>query len=237
MMTARLRRLCAPGLALTLALTAAQPVLAANTTVAALAGAPAGKPIPESERMSRYLVHAVLADAESYKPFYDMLVTMTEAEIRKDGIKQGGYGSMAYARFSGWTRLFGDAAWEEFLEDRPLFEDILSRYMAQRFTLGELRAATALCEEGFLSELRPALVANMSNLDSDLVLSPKARKALDKFNKSSDGRSFIAKLRGIAKDESFQPVSLELIAVWVPGAARRWGEKTQAAEAARRAAS
>ncbi len=222
------------------ALTAMAGLLVAAPALAAPApapSAPATAPVSESELLGRRLAHGFLQDMGELKPMLDLVMAMGESEMKKQASAKGGVGEKAYARFGVWFKLAGDAAWEEFEHDRPAFEVIIGRFMAKRFTETELRAAVELFDGPYGKEIRTSMMGSIASHNAGApTLTPAAGKAMSRFANSEAGSSFLAKMKDLDKDPAFEDAAFDAVAEWMPGVMRRWGEKAEAAEEARKAA-
>jgi hypothetical protein len=219
------------------------PVELPQTPVAVVPAAPPApipvidNPTPEAVELSHHLVGLVLDQISRSKSVFDAGVATVEGKMKEQADKNpGGTAALAYQRFAGWPRMFADAAWEELDQDKPVLSDILGGYIAHHFTEAELRRTVALLEGPVGQEAPAAIVASVGKKGSSLAFSPQAQRALDDYKASPEGKSVKAKLASLAHDKSFEPVAFDVIAAWFPGTARRWGEKAEAAEKARRAA-
>ena len=236
MIRLQVRRGCAAAMAFAMLLSAVPAAQAATTPPPApTTAAPA--PLTQNQLLGRQVVHAVLADMEGYRPLFDIGLVAMNGEMRKAATKAGGFSKMAYDRLGDWAPMAAESAWDEFLADRPKFEAIVGDYLATKLTTPELQALADLLTPDFIREMRAAMLASMADESKDkkdeLVLSPAVRAKLDAFKASREGKSVIKKADGFSKDKAFQAVGLELVAAWLPGTLRRFGERAEAAEAAR----
>jgi len=213
----------------------AQPA-AAPAPMGAMPMSPAPMADSEQARLARHIVRASFTNLHEMRPLLEFGMDKAEAAMKAGVAKTGAPGQIAYDRLGYWFRLFGDASWDELESDGPKFERILVPYMAKHFTVEELRAMADLLDDPAYGEIRAYMMAKAIQTDPNAKMSRPAQLALRRFNQSAGGMSLMAKAKDLPKDPDFEPVGLDLLAAWLPGAARRWGEKAEAAEAARAAA-
>jgi hypothetical protein len=261
------RRLGAPALALAAALSAAAPALAASvdvpppppvtappavTATATMSLSPATS--PEAERLGRHIVHSVLMHADAFKSLGPVVKAAMDQQMNLQAQKGGDFTKLIYERYRPWMTNFGQASWDEFLADRPMFEKIVGHWMAVKYTAEELQAVADLCDSVAADEFYGQMTAAMADIASKksepkFEFSPAAKAAIKKFKSSPGGRAFVerskeigealAKTSGKDLDKYFQrdpettTMIFDLMDAWIPGVARRWGEKTGADENAR----
>lgn len=195
---------------------AASLVLASPAWSQSVAAAPAVAAETEEARLGIEVIHIVF-EAIGFES------TML-AEFTKE--MKGSFGEVKGR--PEWEQLFRDAAAEEFAHDRTDIERLVGRKMAAGFTLAELRAGAA-----FLRTPGVAAALFDKSRPKDAPMPPDLKKASDRLEKSADGRSFVLKL---GRTEVFDASEDEVMAMLLPGLLRRFGEKAEAAEAARAAA-
>lgn len=125
-----------------------------------------------------------------------------------------------------WNGYLVEAMQEEVRHDLPLFESMFGRALAKDMTVEELRAGAALLSD-------PALQAMIKSA-AEGGPEPTARpsRETERLAGTSAGRSFLAKLTKI--EERLEPLQDEFAVELVPGAFRRFADKAEAGEAARR---
>lgn len=190
---------------------AAQPAAAAAP--AARPAATVATPIPQSS-MGDQLAGLIL----DYIPF--------EAEVMK-GIKQEGNSMVANGGRREWIQMIGDAAVEEFAHDRPVIIGIFGQAFDDHFTLEELRTGLVLFKDPAMQEYIKAGVEGRE----PAKLTPT--RATEKAANSAAGRSFLEKLDKL--DTLLEGVQDDIIGELLPGMFRRFADKAEAFEAARKA--
>lgn len=129
-----------------------------------------------------------------------------------------------------WAPLMEEAAREEMSAIKPLVLQIMGNGMARYFSEAELEFGIAFYRS---SAGRKIMAASRANAKASLTAAEE--RELDRLYRSPAGRSFFAK--GDTIEQAFESVETEFVRTLLPGLMRRFGEKAEAFEAARRAAS
>ena len=125
-----------------------------------------------------------------------------------------------------WNRYLVEAMQEEVRHDLPLFETMFGRALAKDMTVEELRAgATLLADPALQAMIKQAAEGGPEPAD-------RPSRETERLAATSAGRSFLTKLTRI--EERLEPLQDEFAVELVPGAFRRFADKAEAGEAARR---
>ena len=127
-----------------------------------------------------------------------------------------------------WSGFLIQAMQEEVRHDLPTFERMFGRALARDMSVDELRAGAQLLAD-------PALQAAIRAAAQDGA-EPTVRPSRDteRIAATRAGRAFLGKLEKI--EERLAPLQDEFAAELIPGAFRRFADKAEAGEAARKAA-
>ncbi|HWE44798.1 MAG TPA: hypothetical protein VG407_02130 [Caulobacteraceae bacterium] len=235
-------RLAAPVVALAATLTFAGAAQADLPKAPPAAQAEA--PLSDAELLGRHIVGQALAHVDDIKPYTTMLMAVAQAKMKAEAEKRGGTYLMAYERFSPWMQFFTDACFDEFDNDRPKFERIVGGWLAKKYTVEQLQAVSDLLDSPAGSEFYTQLMAQAPNMMAkkstpDFKWSPAAQAAINRFEASHGGKGFLERSKGMKdldKDPDTLNMLMDVVAAYMPGLAKSWGEKAEAAEDARQAA-
>lgn len=135
-----------------------------------------------------------------------------------------------FAKFRpNWPRFMAEAAAEEVAQKLPQIEGLMGRVMASYFTVEEMRAGVAiLSDPGMVGFIQKAMADDSFKLDTR-ALTPATRKAMS----SAAGQRFSDKFSRI--DEPLESIDGEVAVLIIPGFMRRFADKVDAEEAARKA--
>ena len=125
-----------------------------------------------------------------------------------------------------WGGYMVEAMKEEVQHDLPAFEALLGDSFARALTVEELRAGAALLTD---PSMQAAIRAYADGGEPTVLPSPEA----ERLARSRAGRAFLRKLENI--DEIVDPLEDEFVAELLPGAFRRFADKVEAGEKARKA--
>jgi|GEM_PF-6147386 len=126
-----------------------------------------------------------------------------------------------------WTGMLKDAMIEEVEHDMPAIQAIFSRGFAEGYTVEELRAgAVMLRDPAVLAAFKAG--AEGKTAPRTLRIGKDAQRAVD----SKAGKSFFAKSDQI--EVVFKNSEADLLGEIIPGTFRRFADKAEAAEVARR---
>jgi len=190
-----------------------QTVFAAAVGLTLLLGAPAQAQTGEAEvlgvRVARTIFQAISFDKLIAKELGGTTDAFGDIKSRPE-----------------WNGYLVEAMQEEVRHDLPLFETMFGRVLAKDMTVEELRAGAALLAD-------PALQA-MIKQAAEGGPEPAGRpsRETERLATTGPGRSFLAKLTKI--EERLEPLQDEFAVELVPGAFRRFADKAEAGEAARR---
>lgn len=172
---------------------------------------------PDAVRVSQEMSHALLKAIP-----WDKLLDSQAGEFGKtfsDGMGR-----------PEWTGYMLTAAREEFQAKNSMIEQSFASYLASQFSDEELISI----EPMFLGEAgdyMSSIVANTATKKSVSPPSPAVMKTMQKLEKSGAARRFSEKFANLNYQKYFESEFIQLI---VPGMFRRFGEKAEAAEIARR---
>lgn len=126
-----------------------------------------------------------------------------------------------------WGGYLLDAMAEEVEHDLPAFAVLLGGVLAKQLTPDELKVGVQILSD-------PTMQAAMRTASSGVEPAEQPSRELEQLASSRSGRSFLKKLEGM---ETFiEPLQDEFVAELLPGAFRRFADKVDAAEQARKAA-
>ena len=128
-----------------------------------------------------------------------------------------------------WPKLLMDSLNEEVQADQPVFEKMFGKIMTSTFTLEELQAGVIVMHD---PKLRAMLIARMHNEAAPAQSGEPCGRDCMRIMSTPTGQSFMRKFGDIGNVLD-KPVQREFAAVLMPGLFKRFGEKAQAAEAAR----
>lgn len=177
---------------------------------------PAMSPRPEALALGRQLAH-------------DILKRLDMASLVAKGMGQSDLATSAKYR-PEWPELFRQALVEEVQASGPVLEDIIGAHFAAGFTQAELKAGVGAFE-GPGSEEIGALIAAGAAGQPLPTLSQKTQRALAAVVATPDGHSFFDKFAHV--DQMLKTADDEIVVRLLPGVFIRFGQKAQAAEAAR----
>lgn len=124
-----------------------------------------------------------------------------------------------------WGRLMVDAMREEVEHDLPAFERLFGDSLAGSLSVDELKAGVALMSE---PSMRAALMAYSAGGEP----TAKPSREAERLASSRAGRAFLKKLETL--DTLMKPLEDEMLAELMPGAFRRFADKVEAGEIARK---
>ena len=130
-----------------------------------------------------------------------------------------------------WPGIMKTVMLEELAGAKPVFEEVIAERFAAGFTVGELRAGVRLFEGPAGRDLGAVVAASAEGRPVP-PLSAAGRQGLGALSASADGRGFIQKFGHM--DDLMRPAGAEFAARVIPNIFIRFGQKAQAAEAARR---
>lgn len=125
-----------------------------------------------------------------------------------------------------WSRYLVEALQEEVREDLPLFERMFGQALARDMTLEELRAGAALLSDPGLQ----AMIRAGASGGPEPAVRPSAET--ERIAGTHAGRAFLAKMERL--EEQLGPLEDEFAVELIPGAFRRFADKAEAGEVARR---
>lgn len=125
-----------------------------------------------------------------------------------------------------WPGLLTDALVEEFDHDRPVLVGLFAKLMVQNFTAEELRQGVIMMRD---PEAQRVFAAGAAQ--TDIEGEPVFGKDFERAASTSAGASFMTKLGKL--DTMMGDIENDFIVELLPGMLRRFGEKAEAAEAAR----
>lgn len=128
-----------------------------------------------------------------------------------------------------WPSLLTEAAAEEFDHDRPTLIGLFANVLVENFTGEELRQGLIMMRD---PEAQRVFAAAASGQDVN-SLDPKFGKDFIRAAKTPAGARFMKKLGDL--EPMMSTAEKEFIVELLPGMLRRFGEKAEAAEAARKA--
>jgi hypothetical protein len=129
-----------------------------------------------------------------------------------------------------WDPIFKQAMTEELDHDMPVIESMLGATLGKTFSDDEMKAGLKIVADPGLKAIYAAAQAGGSEPQGVAI-----SKETDALMNTPAGASFVKKLQGI--DTVLAPVQIEVMATVMPGVLRRFGEKADAAEIAKRSAS
>jgi hypothetical protein len=158
--------------------------------------------------------------------------------VSTDAMVQSASGSLGFLardfpQRPEWKGFFLDALVQEFDADRPLIEEILGDGIAKTMTAEELRAGVVMFRGAAGDEVSQMIGANLRH-ETPPPPTKDLAAAYRKLASDPAGRSFAQKL-GQA-DKLMKELTPDVVVALLPGIMRRFGERAEAAERARRAA-
>lgn len=129
----------------------------------------------------------------------------------------------------GWSKLFAEAMSEEFEHDSDKLVHVFGVAFGKAFTDAELKVGIESFKDPAIREI---FKAGAEGREADKNLQPTSKTM--KLISSPAGKSFFEKLSSLEK--VMGDVESDLVAEILPGAFRRFADKADAAEAARRPA-
>lgn len=129
-----------------------------------------------------------------------------------------------------WDPIFKQAMTEELDHDMPVIDSMLGSALGKTFSDDEMKAGLKIVADPGLKAIYAAAQAGGAEPQGVSV-----SKETDALMDTPAGASFVKKLQGI--DTVLAPVQIEVMATVMPGVLRRFGEKADAAEIAKRQAS
>ncbi|ODT85246.1 hypothetical protein [Phenylobacterium sp. SCN 70-31] len=127
-----------------------------------------------------------------------------------------------------WTGYLIDALREEIAHDLPVFEGRFGRTLAKEFSLAELRVGLVILSDPMMQ------AAMRAGSESDGAAEPQGQpsREIRRALARPEGVAFMNKLERL--DRYLEPLQDDLAAELLPGALRRFADKVDAGEAARR---
>jgi hypothetical protein len=132
-----------------------------------------------------------------------------------------------------WAGMMREACIEEFRVQQPTLERLMGEHMARMFTAEEIRAGAELFAGPAGDEFRAAIDAAAQKKPPP-PMSKAAQAAIQKILARPEGRGFFDKLSRF--DQITDGVEEDFMAAYLPAVLIRFGQKAQAAEAARKSA-
>ncbi len=130
-----------------------------------------------------------------------------------------------------WSTYMADAAKEEFNADLPQFAALMGHEIAKQMTIAELRAGIELFR-GPAGDSMARVMAASARKEPGVSPSPELEGAYRHVLAQPDGKTFLSKMSQM--ERLLEPVTSDAIVILVPGMMRRFGEKAEAGERARR---
>jgi hypothetical protein len=182
----------------------------------ATAPAPAAAPTSEAERLGAQLA-GVLLDAIDLKG------------ALRQGMSRGAEGFAMFKSRPEWRTMLLEAMAEEFAAKRTQIAAVIGRSLARKLSEGELRAGVALLTSPGVADY----IAEAARKGGEAGEPPAAvQRAMQRTVRTAEGRDFLQKFS--RADEMLTPEDQEAAAIIVvPGAFQRFGQRAEAAEAAR----
>jgi hypothetical protein len=181
---------------------------------------PAWAQSEEGRQLSREIAHKVLSAVPA-----DTLVQGASGGL--------GFLSRDFPQRPEWKGFFVDALTEEFDADRPVIEDILGDVVAKAVTVEELRAGVVMFR-GAAGDNIAAIISATVRHEKPPAPGRELEDAYRKLAADPAGRGFTDKLEHV--DKLIQSATSDVVLALLPGVMRRFGEKAEVAERARRAA-
>ncbi|MDZ4376154.1 MAG: hypothetical protein U1C74_32635 [Phenylobacterium sp.] len=182
-----------------------------------LAAPPASAQSPQSEavgtELARTIFHAISFEA---------IITK---EMNAEGNPFGDVTSRPE-----WSGYLADAMREEIAHDLPHLEALFGRALARDMTLAELQIGVVILSDPTMQAMMRAGAEGDTEAEPEGEPSPEMRRALS----SREGASFLNKLERL--DDILEPLQDEFVVAILPGAFRRFADKADAGETARKAA-
>lgn len=201
-------------------------VLAAVAAVAALAfalpvAAQSQAPATEFETLSTQLGHDIMAATDFRGAMVRAVPAAFEGKLNE------------FKSRPEWAGMLEQAAVEEIDHDLPAYERMVGLAMTKGFSIEDLRATMAF----FRQPGGKALLTMMADGAADRPLtkpSREASKGLQRFFATPAGRKLEARLGEV--EAVLAPLQQDIAVELVPGMFRRFADKAEAGELARRAA-
>lgn len=127
-----------------------------------------------------------------------------------------------------WTGYLVDALKEEIHHDLPAFEIHFGRALAKDMSLAELKVGVQILSDPVMQ----AMMKAGSEGDDEAEVEGEPSRQVQRALSSREGASFLEKLEKI--DQHLEPLQDEFAADLLPGTLRRFADKIDAGEAARR---
>lgn len=195
-------------------------VLAAFSAAAALTASPALAADAETEMLGAKVAHS-LTTAVDLKAV--MMAKTSDLGSVFSSIKNR----------PEWPEMFRQALAEELDADAPILDQIIGHALATQFSKAELQAGTELFDGPAHADVVKLVQTGARGGKPD-DLSPALKQAFIKLYKQPGGKGFVEKFGHL--DTLIDSAGDDLAATLVAGVFRRFGEKAEAGERARRAA-
>jgi hypothetical protein len=188
---------------------------------AGMAAHPAWAQSDESRQLSREIAHKVLS------------------AIPSEGLAESASGSLNFLATDfpqrpEWKGFFAQAMVEEFDADRPLIEQIVGDTIAQQVTVEELRAGIVMFRGAAGDDVARIIAATVRHQKAPPP-GPEMDTAYRQLAADPAGRRFADKLGQV--DKLLKGATSDVVVALIPGVMRRFGEKAEVAERARRGVS
>lgn len=196
-------------------------IVALAWLAAGMAAHPAWAQSDESRQLSREIVHKVLS------------------AIPSDGLADSAAGGLNFLASDfpqrpEWKGFFAQALVEEFDADRPLIEQIVGDTIAQQVTAEELQAGIVMFRGAAGDDLARIVAATVRRQKAPPP-GPELDAAYRQLRSDPAGRRFADKLGQM--DKLLKGATGDVVVALIPGVMRRFGEKAEAGERARRGVS
>jgi hypothetical protein len=179
------------------------------------------------------LSRAASAPTASAKPELQLAAKLLDFIEYRNAVRRGMEGSTLPAELVAvrpdWTPLFKTAMTEELDRDMPVIESMLASGLRKTFSDDEMKAGLQIVSD---KSLKAIYLAAQNGAPEPAV---EVSKSTEDVLATPAGQSFATKLQTI--NTVLDPVQIEVMATVMPGVMRRFGEKAEAAEVAKRAAS
>lgn len=188
---------------------------------AGLAAHPAWAQSDESRQLSREIAHKVLSAIPS-----DGLAESASASLN--------FLATDFPQRPEWKGFFIEALVEEFDADRPLIEQIVGDAIAQQVTVEELRVGIVMFRGAAGDDVARIIGATIRHQKAPQP-GPEMDTAVRQLAADPAGRRFADKLGQM--DKLLKGTTNDVVVALIPGMMRRFGEKAEVAERARRGVS
>ncbi len=182
--------------------------------------------------MAPGLALAATAPAASAKPELQLAAKLLDFIEYRNAVRRGMEGSTLPAELVAvrpdWTPMFKTAMTEELEHDMPVIESMLASGLRKTFSDDEMKAGLQIVSD---KGLKAIYMAAQNGAPEPAV---EVAKATEDLLATPAGQSFASKLQTI--HTVLDPVQIEVMATVMPGVMRRFGEKAEASEVAKRAA-